>query len=115
MAKLNRLKRFQLPGFGLDDNGMKYFSGLTNLEFLNIYCAGESSITDAGIKQLSGLPNLNRLMIKDGHFTDKALEYISGMPALNWLELTSDVAFSRKAIVNFQAKNPNIAQLQLTH
>lgn len=113
LAKLNKLKRLQLPGFGLDDNGLKYFSGLTNLEFLNIYCAGESSITDEGIKQLAGLPKLNRLMIKDGHFTDKSLEYLSGMPSLSWLELTSDFAFSNKAIKNFQAKNTNVERLQL--
>ncbi|MBN1974168.1 MAG: hypothetical protein JW787_11050 [Sedimentisphaerales bacterium] len=113
LANLNKLKRLQLPGFGLDDNGLKYFSSLKNLEFLNIYCEGESSITDAGIKHIAGLSNLNRLMIKDGHFTDKSLEYLSGMPALTWLELTSDFAFSNKAIKNFQAKNPNIEHLLL--
>ena len=113
LAKLSKLKRVQLPGYGLDDNALKYFSNLTNLEFLNVYCAGELSITDEGVKQLASLPKLDRLMIKDGHFTDKSLEYLSGMPALNWLELTSDFAFGNKTIANFQAKNPNVEHLQL--
>ncbi|MBN2590118.1 MAG: hypothetical protein JXA96_09660 [Sedimentisphaerales bacterium] len=113
LAKLTKLKRLQLPGYGLDDNALKYFSNLTNLEFLSIYCAGELSITDEGLKQLTGLPKLYRLIIKDGHFTDKSLEYLSGMPALTWLELTSDFAFSNKAMDNFQKNNPKIDHLVL--
>jgi internalin A len=113
LAKLTELKTLQVPGYGIDDNGMKYLSGLKNLDFLNIYCIGESRITDRGIKYLTGLKKLSDLRIKDGHFTDKAMEYLSGMPALYWLELTSDFTFNAKAIKNFQAKNPNIEQLRL--
>ncbi len=113
LAKLSKLKRVQLPGYGLDDNALKYFSNLTHLEFINIYCAGELSITDEGIKYLAGLKNLSDIRIKDGHFTDKSLEYLSDMTTIYFLELTSDYAFSNKAIKNFQAKNPNIGHLQL--
>ncbi len=113
LAKLTKLQRLQITGFGISDAGMKYLSDLKNLEFLSIQCLREESITDDGIKQLASLPNLYRLVIKDGHFTDKALEYLSGMPALNNLELTSDFAFSNKAIESFQTKNPNIEHLEL--
>ena len=92
---------------------MKYLSGLKNLEFLNIQCLRELGITDKGIKYLADLPKLNRLMIMDGHFTDKSLEYLSNLPTLTSLQLTSDYAFSAKAIKNLQAKNPYIGNLQL--
>ena len=113
LANLTKLDTLQISGMGIEDKGIQYLSNLKNLRFLNIYCAGESSITDDGIKQLSGLPKLYRLMIKDGHFTDKSLDYLSGMPALIWLELTSDFAFSNKTIDNFQKKNPKIEHLVL--
>ena len=113
LAKLNKLKAIKITGFGITDNGMKYLSGLKNLEQISILCHNELSITDEGLKYIADLPKLYRLNIKDGHFTDKVLEYLDGMTALTWLELTSDFAFSNKAIKNFQNRNPNIERLQL--
>jgi hypothetical protein len=113
MVKLKELESIQITGFGINDKGLEYLSGLKKLLFINIFCEGETSITDNGIKHLASLPKLGRLVIKDGHFTDKALEYLSGMPDLRDLELTSDFAFSNKAITNFQTKNPNIENLKL--
>jgi beta-lactamase regulating signal transducer with metallopeptidase domain/Leucine-rich repeat (LRR) protein len=113
LANLTKLKRLQITGAGISSEGIKYLAGLTNLEFLNIVCFGEKRINDEALKCLAGLNKIDRLIIRDGHFTDKALEYLSGMPALNSLELTSDIAFSKKAIANFQAKNPKIERIQL--
>ncbi|MBN2590117.1 MAG: hypothetical protein JXA96_09655 [Sedimentisphaerales bacterium] len=113
LAKLRKLKTLNITGFGITDNGIKYLSGLKNLEQISITCSNELSITDEGLKYIIDKPKLNRIFIKDGHFTDKALEYLSGMPTLSWLELTSDFAFSNKAIKNFQANNPNIVHFQL--
>jgi len=113
LANLTGLKTLQICGVGINDGGMKYLSGLTNLEYLNIICRGESRITDEGLKYLVNMNGLYRLYIKDGHFTDKALGYLDDLPSLSWLELTSDFAFSSKTIRDFQQKNPNITRLRL--
>jgi len=113
LANFTKLKRLQITGVGIGDEGIKHLSGLTNLEFLNIICPGEERITDAALKYMAGMQKLNRLYIKDGHFTDKALDYLVDLPALTWLELTSDYAFSNQAIRDFQRMNPNITRLQL--
>jgi Leucine-rich repeat (LRR) protein len=113
LSNLTKLKRLQITGVGIDNEGVKHLSGLTNLEFLNIFCPGESKINDQALKYLRNMHKLNRLYIKDGHFTDKALDYLDGLPALSWLELTSDFAFSTKAIQDFQQKNPKVTKLQL--
>jgi hypothetical protein len=113
LSNLTQLKRLQITGMGIDNEGVKHLSGLTNLEFLNIFCPGESKIDDQALKYLRNMHKLNRLYIKDGHFTDKALDYLDGLPALSWLELTSDFAFSTKAIRDFQRKNPKVTRLQL--
>ena len=76
-------------------------------------CPGESKITDESLKYFADMSKLYRLHIADGHFTDKALEYLAGVPALSKLDLTSNVPFSARAVRNFQAKHPNIEQLQL--
>jgi hypothetical protein len=113
LANLTKLKRLQITGVGIDNEGIKHLSSLTDLEYLNIICPGESKINDQALKYLRNMHKLNRLIIKDGHFTDKALDYLDVLPSLSWLELTSDFAFSTKAIRNFEQKNPNITRLQL--
>jgi len=113
LGNLTKLKRLQITGTGIDNEGVKHLSGLTNLEYLNIFCRGESKINDQGLKYLRNMHKLNRLYIKDGHFTDKAFDYLVDLPSLSWLELTSDFAFSTKAIRNFKQKNPKIIRLQL--
>lgn len=113
LANLTKLKRLQITGVGIDNEGVKHLSDLTNLEFLNIFCKGESKINDQALKYLTDMHKLNRLYIKDGHFTDKALDYLVDLPSLSWLELTSDFAFSTKAIRDFRQKNPKITKIQL--
>jgi hypothetical protein len=50
--------------------------------------------------------------IKHVGITNKALDYLDGLPTLSWLELTSDFAFTIKAIRDFQQKNPKATRLQ---
>ena len=113
LANLTKIKRLQITGVGIDNKGVKHLSGLTNLEYINIICPGESKINDQALKYLRNMHKLNRLCIKDGHFTDKALDYLVDLPSLSRLELTSDFAFSTKAIRDFQQHNPNITRLRL--
>jgi len=113
LANLTKLKRLQITGVGIDNEGVKHLSGLINLEFLNIICPGELRINDQALKYLKNMHKLNRLIIKDGHFTDKALDYLDDLPSLSRLELTSDFAFSTKAIREFQQNNPKVTRLQL--
>jgi internalin A len=113
LANLTKMKRLQITGVGIGDEGVQYLSDMKKLEFLNIICPGEGKITDEALKYMARMHKLNRLYVKDGHFTDKALDYLNGLPALYWLELTSDYAFSTKAIRDFQRKNPHVTRLQL--
>jgi len=110
---LTKIKRLQITGVGIADEGVRHLSGMVNIEFLNIICPGEEGITDEALKYMAGMHKLNRLYIKDGHFTDKALDYLVDMRSLSWLELTSDFAFSTKAIRDFRQKKPKITRLQL--
>ena len=113
LANLKKLRRLQITGVGIDNEGIKHLSGLTNLEFLNVICPGESIITDEALQHLKDMQKLNRLYIKDGHFTDKALDYLDNLPLLTWIELTSDYAFSNRAIREFRQKNPDVTKLNL--
>ncbi len=113
LANLKKLRRLQITGIGIDDDGVKHLSGLSNLEFLNLICPGESRITDQAFKYMSNMDKLNRLYIKDGHFTDKALDYLDDLTLLTRIELTSDYAFSNQAVREFKRKNPDVTRLQL--
>jgi len=111
LANLTRLKKLHLAGAGISNEGIKHLSGLTNLGYLSI--VGQCRITDVGLKHLANMQKLYRLRIHDGHFSDRALQYLENLPSLYWLELTSDNAFSKRAIRRFKEKNPNLTRLQL--
>ena len=113
LSKLHRLQTLTLEGAGINNEGISNISGLTNLIHLNIICPGEIQINDDSLRYLTNMQRLYELNIRDGHFTDKALDYLDSLPSLTRLELTSDYAFSNKAIRDFQRKNPNITKLQL--
>ncbi|MBN2181815.1 MAG: hypothetical protein JW715_07855 [Sedimentisphaerales bacterium] len=113
LANLTELKTLQITGVGISNEGIKHLSSLRNLEFLNIICPGEKRINDEALKYVTNMHKLNRLYIKDGHFTDRALDYLNGLPSLSRIELTSDYAFSVRAIQDFQRKNPNVKTLRL--
>lgn len=113
LSKLHRLQTLTLAGAGINNEGISNISGLTNLIHLNIICPGETQINDDSLKYLTNMKRLYEINIRDGHFTDKALNYLVGLPSLSRLELTSDFAFSSKAIRDFQRKNPNITTLRL--
>jgi hypothetical protein len=113
LSKLTRLETLTLGGAGINNEGIRNISGLTNLIHLNIICPGETQINDDSLKHLTNMQRLYELNIRDGHFTDGALDYLDGLPSLSRLELTSDYAFSNQAIRDFQKKYPNITRLQL--
>jgi internalin A len=113
LSKLTRLETLTLAGAGINNEGIRNISGLTNLIHLNIICPGETQINDDSLKHLTNMQRLYELNIRDGHFTDGALDYLDGLPSLSRLELTSDYAFSNQAIRDFQKKYPNITRLQL--
>jgi hypothetical protein len=113
LSNLKNLTTISIRGKGITDNAIKNLSSLKNLKSISIYTNNELKLTDKSINSLTGSKELFALTIMDGHFTDKALEYLSGMQNLYLLELTSDFAFSSKAIRSFKQKNPNVKNLRL--
>jgi hypothetical protein len=59
---------------------MKYLSGLSNLEYLDIQ---HTEVSDAGLKQLVGMPKLRHLSASGNNgITDAGLSSLAGMPNL---------------------------------
>jgi hypothetical protein len=113
LSNLKNLTSVQITGRGITDSAIKNLSELENLELIIISTGGETLLTDASLKDVTKLKKLSSIFIMTGHITDKSLEYLAELPSLRRIELTSDVAFSAKAVRNLKAKNPNIEQLQL--
>lgn len=65
------------------DVQMRYLGGLSRIESLYI----ERGVSDAGMQDVSGLPNLKRLRIAAANVTDRGLKYICGLPDLRELSL----------------------------
>jgi|GEM_PF-2952923 Leucine-rich repeat (LRR) protein len=60
----------------ITDEGIKNISGLINLEYLTLY---RTKVTDEGIKHLVNLKKLKKLELDETNITDKSVPYIIEM------------------------------------
>lgn len=80
-----RVVRFQARG--ITDAALKPLSGLTNLEELSIVAP---DITDAGLQELAGLKSLRQLRLRSTSINGSGLKHLSGLTNLEWVNLESD-------------------------
>ena len=82
MAGLKSLKRLDLTGARITDEGLQILAGLDNLEELFL---GGTSITDEGLRHLSRLHKLEKLGLRGTKVTDEGLKRLATLPNLAWL------------------------------
>jgi hypothetical protein len=106
MAGLAKLKRLRwLQGIrGINDAGMKYLAGLTEMERLNI---GGPGVSDAGLAHLAGMKKLNHLTVS-GHFTDAALRHLEGLESLRLLSIEPQGQVSSEGLQRLQQTIPEL-------
>ena len=86
LVKLKRLT-VDLGATDVTDAGLKNLNGLTNLQSLFLI---NTNITDAGLKHLKGLTSLQFLNLRTNDVTDAGLEHLRGLTQLEvlWLDFT---------------------------
>ncbi len=110
LAGLKNLERLYfslhfLPTFNVQDKGLNYLTGLTNLKELRLAQSqvvkpnlvpfvhlqsldlNDSTFTDEGMKSLEGLKELRRLYLRNTPVTDEGLKHLSGLTGLEELDL----------------------------
>lgn len=86
IGQLTNIKEFVIFGSPqVTDTGLAHISGLTNLQFLNLFNA---KITDNGLAHLSGLKNLKVLNLGQTRVSDAGLAHLSGLINLKELGLS---------------------------
>jgi len=105
-------RKIRIPGLEsapatvrVTDAGLKYLRGLTNLQYLDLRC---NPITDAGLAYLSELVNLGTLNLSDTHITDAGLEHLKTLTKLQDLllhntRITDSGLQHLKALKNLQS------------
>jgi internalin A len=73
-----------MGGFYVTDAAMKELAGLKNLQILNL---DSTSVTGAGLKELAGLKNLKTLNLAETKVTDAGLKELAGLKSLQTLNL----------------------------
>ena len=68
----------------VSDDGLKHLSGLTNLQVLILW---DIDVGDDGLKHLSGLTNLEALTLEGTQVTGDGLKHLSGLTNLGTLHL----------------------------
>lgn len=94
LASMRNLTELSVEDHFLSDNetpvkdeGLKYFSSLTNLNTLHLR---RLEISDVGLKYLRSLNGLERLRLRDNKITDAGLVNLSDMVQLRQLELSEN-------------------------
>ena len=84
-AQGRRVIRVDFFGAQVTDAGLKYLKGLTQLQQLSLI---QAQVTDAGLEHLKGLTQLERLNLTSTQVTDAGLEHLEGLTQLRQLNLT---------------------------
>lgn len=109
-AELETLEVFAAGGSSLTDSSMERISTLSQLLHLEVIDA--PCVSDQGLRSISRLPKLRRLVLRDGNITRDGLECLSGVASLQELvleELMNDAAQGIPAL----AKTLNLTVLEV--
>ena len=80
----SKLKRLNLRGTSVTDDGLTHLRELQELENLDL---ANTKVTDAGLKHLSALPKLNFVRLGDTRVTGQGLEHLKGVKNLSGVML----------------------------
>jgi hypothetical protein len=83
---LTQLQRLDLRGTPINDAGLEAVANFRELE--ELWLSGDSSLTDAGLVHISGLPKLHDLRLDKTRITDAGLDHLRDLPTLLGLELS---------------------------
>ena len=85
LAKMNKLKEFNLDGVKLTNRKLEYLKGLKNLEVLTLGREGE--YTDRGLANLKDLTNLKTLIVRNYRGSNSGLANLKPLSKVKVLEL----------------------------
>jgi Leucine-rich repeat (LRR) protein len=133
LAGLTRICSIQLGNLKVGDAGLQALAGLTDLQMLDLAntevtdiglkeaakhrrlthlnLIGVKTITDAGVKELAGLPKLQYLVLEGTNITDAAIKDLTPLPQLQHLILTKTSVTD--AGIQELARCPRLAHLSL--
>jgi Leucine-rich repeat (LRR) protein len=106
LGEMTALETLGLDSVNIDGNGLgneiiRSIAGLKKLTDLSI---GECGTTDAGVRLLEGMPQLERLRLEqEGRLTDAALTSIGKLTGLRRLDLSSRVGTQHYGWMRFSA------------
>jgi hypothetical protein len=86
------------------DAGLKDLAGLKQLQWLNLT---KTQVTDAGLKHLAGLKQLRELDLRNIKVTDAGLKHLAGLKQLRLLLLTN-TKVTDKGIADLKKALPNL-------
>lgn len=110
VATLPALKFLTVDASRITDAGMKHIGKMSQLELLS-FGTDSVKVTDAGLAELAGLPNLTWLMISQLPITDAGVRSLSRIASLRHLDLMNTVATS--ACLADVARVKNLKSLSL--
>lgn len=112
LSGLTDLEWLGLVGPGIGDDGIRYLAPLTNLEML--YLGGSLNLTDAGLKYLADMHQLERLDIYNSRITARGLSHLHHLKALRSIRISSIMPVAGPAIARLRRELPRLHTLDLS-
>ena len=91
LKQLTELRELTLSLLRVQIRTMSVLRGLVHPDSLSLFLE-DTAITDAGLKQLTGLKSLRRLTVEGTAITDSGLEALKAIRSLNELEVLGEPA-----------------------
>jgi hypothetical protein len=108
LAALSNLEYLDLVQTKATDKGLVHLQALVHLKGLHLEgTAGGSEFSDAALKVVAELPELESLKLYGPGFTDEALQYLQRMPNLVHLWLT-DTAIDKQRLEDLRRSRPGL-------
>lgn len=104
LGKLTRLTRLDLSSAGATNAALRQLTGLKQLERLVI---GGDGLTDDGLACLAEFPKLSDVSL-GGRFTDRALKHLQKVPNLRILTFSPGTRFTAAAVNDFKRSMPMV-------
>jgi hypothetical protein len=109
IAERSSLRRLEFQDFDIDDDALARFDGMNALTMVSL--RDSRGVTDAGLKHLAGLTNLESLDLHGLPVTDDGLKHLEGLQNLRSLDMTN-TRVTPEGRAALKAKLPKLERLQ---
>lgn len=109
---LTNLEDLNLTDPDIGDTGLKHLAALTDLKYLRI--GGSTNLTDDGLKHLANMRRPDSLFIGDSRITGQGLAHLHPLKTLHIIRINSTIPIGGQVIARLRTELPHFKALDIS-